>query len=110
MKETEPHEENGELWRRLHVRFPKNVPTHCDEQDFYFNDKGLLQRLDYVTDIAGGMAAHYCFDHRSFDGVVIPTLRRVVRRTPEGSMVSSPTAVLLQISDVRITDSQGKAS
>jgi hypothetical protein len=52
----------------LQVRFSSTIPAHCAEQTFYFNEKGLLQRLDYVTEIAGGVAAHYCFDHASFAG------------------------------------------
>jgi hypothetical protein len=103
LKEIEPHQENGETWRRLQVKFPTDVPTHCAEQMFFFNEKGLLQRLDYVTDVAGGVASHYCFDHTSFGGIIFPTLRRVVRRTPKsGPALSSPTAVLLLISDIAV--------
>lgn len=102
LSEMEPHVESGEVWRRLQARFPADVPTHCAEQVFYFNDKGLLQRLDYVTDIAGGMAAHYCYDHEVCGGLVIPTLRRVVRRTLSGPALSGPTAVLLQITNVSV--------
>src|SRR5258705_4783 len=47
-------------------------------------DDFMLRRLDYVTDVLGGVAAHYCYDHVTIDGLVFPTLRRVVRRTPEG--------------------------
>src|SRR5215468_9026912 len=47
-------------------------------------------------------AAHYCFDHTSFDGIVIPTLRRAVSRTPKGAVLSGPTGVLLQIRDIKV--------
>ena len=57
------------------------------EQTFYFNEKGLLQRLDYE---AVGPTAHYCFDHTAFGGLVFPTLRRVVRRPPSGPLVKAP--------------------
>jgi hypothetical protein len=53
VSEIEPHQENGEIWRRLHVKFPSDVPTHCAEQTFFFSGTGLLQRVDYVTDIYG---------------------------------------------------------
>ena len=102
VREIELHKENGEIWRSLHVKFPSDVPTHCAEQTFFFSEKGLLQRLDYVTDIAGGVASHYCFDHQTFDGLVFSILRRVVTRTPSGPLVSGPTAVLLQIADIAI--------
>lgn len=102
IRESEPHRENGETWWRLHVKFPPHIPTHCPEQIFFFNQQGLLQRLDYVTDVAGGVASHYCFDHRTFGGLVFPTLRRVVPRKPSGPVISSPTAVLIQIADIAI--------
>ena len=98
-REIEPHQENGETWRCLQVNFPPDIPTHNKEQTFFFNDQGLLQRLDYV---AVGPVSHYCFDHTTFGGLVFPTLRRVVRRTPSGPVVSAPTAVLIQIADVAV--------
>jgi hypothetical protein len=48
----------------------------------------MLKRLDYTTDVIGGVATHYCYDPKTVDGIVIPTLRRVVRRTPEGPLIS----------------------
>jgi hypothetical protein len=106
-KEIEPHQENGETWRRLQVKFPPDIPTHdgtlsggdYHEQTFFFNDQGLLQRIDYV---AVRPASHYCFDHTTFGEIVFPTLRRVVGRTPSGPRVSGPTSVLIQITDVAV--------
>ena len=103
VSEIGSHEEHGETWQRLQVRFPSTIPTHNAEQVFYFNEKDLLQRLDYVTEVAGGgIASHYCFDHASFSGLVFPTLRRVVSRTPTGPLISGRTMVLLLISDVLV--------
>jgi hypothetical protein len=103
VREIEPHEEHGETWQRLQVQFPSTIPTHSAEQTFYFNEKGLLQRLDYVAEITGAVGAHYCFDHASFSGLVFPTLRRVVGLTPTGPLISGPTAVLLLISDIVVS-------
>jgi hypothetical protein len=102
VREIGPHKEHGETWERLQVRFPSTIPTHCTEQTFYFNEKGLLQRLDYVTDIVGGVAAHYCFDNTGFSGLVFPILRRVVSRTSNDPLISDPTAVLILISDILV--------
>jgi hypothetical protein len=107
-KEIEPHQENGETWQRLQVTFPPDVPTHdgklsggeYQEETFFFNDQGLLQRLDYV---AVGPGSHYCYDHTTFGGIVFPTLRRVVQRTPSGPLLSGPTLVLIQIANVSLT-------
>jgi len=96
-KEVRPHIENGETWRVLHVQFPDNIPTHSKEQLFYFSEAGLLQRLDYH---AVGPASHYCYDHRQFNGLTFPTLRRVVLRTDDKAQLSGPTAVLIQISNI----------
>jgi hypothetical protein len=68
-----------------------------------FNEKGLLQRLDYVAEIAGAVGAHYCFDHTSFSGLVFPTLLRVVSGTLTGPLISGPTGVLLLISDIAVS-------
>jgi hypothetical protein len=57
------------------VKFPSDVPTHCAEQTFFFSEKVLLRRLDYATDIAGGVGSHYCFDQETFGGLVFPTPR-----------------------------------
>lgn len=81
---------------------PIRLPTHSDEQTFYFNEKGLLQRLDYVIDVAGGAGAHYCYDHASFGGIVYPTLRRVVFRKPSGPIPTAPTGVLLESDDIYV--------
>jgi hypothetical protein len=56
-----------------------------------------------VTDVLGGIAAHYCYDHLSFSGIVFPTLRRVVTRKESHSFLSNPTAVLLLLSDIFVT-------
>ena len=81
------------------MKFPPSVPTHSQEQVFYFNQAGLLQRLDYTPSMSGREAAHYCFDHRSFDGLMIPTLRRVVSRSPGGPQINGPSGVLVVITD-----------
>jgi hypothetical protein len=85
-REVEPWTENGEVWRRLHVRFPQSLATHCAEQTFYFGDDGLLRRLDYNVDVNVGVAvAHYVGAYEEFGGIQVPTRRRVHRRNPDNS-------------------------
>lgn len=102
-KELGPHAENGETWRRLAVKYPEHIPTHCAEQTFYFGEDGLLRRLDYFVEVVNDAAAHYCYDHKNFNGFMVPTLRRVVGRSPEGSKPSGPTSVLVQFSDIKFS-------
>ena len=67
----------------------------ADRDDLRFGNTG-------VDRIGAGAAAHYCFDHTPFGGIVIPTLRRVVSRTPKGAVFSGPTVALLQMSDIKL--------
>lgn len=86
-REGEPwHEVDGSMWRHLHVTYPLGFPTHCREQSFFFAADGLLRRLDYTAEIFSPFAhgAHYCEDHKCYDGLVFPTYRRVFMRNPLG--------------------------
>jgi len=109
VSELNAHSESGEVWRVLKVTHPDGFPTHTKIQKFYFDNKEfLLRRIDYETDVAKGVASHYCFDYKNFGGIVIPTMRRVVRRLPDGtSVVSGPTSFGLQYIAVEITDNDG---
>ena len=97
-EEIAPHEEHGETWRVLKVAFPPGMLVHCPEQKFYFNDAGYLVRNDYAPEVTHGTAAHYTFDHRTFDGFIFPTHRRVVPRDPNGhTLLTAPSIFRLDI-------------
>jgi hypothetical protein len=87
-READEHQERGQTWRVLEVTFPNSFATHTKVQKYYYNDDFLLQRLDYVTDVAGGVVAHYCFDHTEVGGMVFPMTRRVVRRDAETNVAA----------------------
>jgi len=70
-EEIGPWHEDGQVWRSLLVTF---------------DDAGLLRRLDYSVDLlGGGPAVHYPSEYREFDGIMVPTRRRVYVRNPDGS-------------------------
>jgi hypothetical protein len=46
-EETGPWPEDGEIWRRLLVTYPDIIVAHHRQQTYYFDDRGLLRRLDY---------------------------------------------------------------
>jgi hypothetical protein len=54
--------------------------------------------------VLGGVASHYLYDPKNFAGLVVPTRRRVVQRTPAGPKVTGITAVFLDYLDVKIHD------
>lgn len=102
VRELGEHEESGETWRTIEVTYPDDVPAHTKVQKFYFGPDLLLRRPDYKTDVVGGVAAHYCFDHREFGGIVMPTLRRVVSGRDDGPKVTGRTGFLLDYIDVEV--------
>jgi hypothetical protein len=100
LRELDPWDERGESWRRLAVSFPEEVHTHSREQVFYIDDAGLIRRHDYTAEPFGGWAraAHYCFDHRSFDGLLLPTRRLVYPRRADNRPRSHPRLVWIEVS------------
>jgi hypothetical protein len=70
----------GERWRRLDARFPAELDTHSPEQCFFYDDGGRQVRHDYTAEVIArrARAAHYCSQHRTYDGLVFPTRRRVL--------------------------------
>jgi hypothetical protein len=50
--------------------------------------------------VLGGVAAHYCYDHVTIDGLVFPTWRRVARHMPEGPLLSGRTSFILDYTNL----------
>lgn len=104
----EPWTEDSETWQRFDVTFPSAIPTHNPTQRFYFDSSGLLRRLDYQPEVMGDIGApvaHYCDDHRDFDGLVVPTRRRVYLRRDDDTADREVKVIDLDIEDVQITPS-----
>jgi hypothetical protein len=101
-REIEPWSEVGETWRRLEVTFPAQIATHSTVQTYYFDaDSGLQRRMDYSPDVNGNpLVAHYTTEHHDFDGLIVPTRRRVLIRNEKGIADQSFCAILLDVRDV----------
>jgi len=100
-EEIEPWHENGVTWRSLLVTYPDAIVAHHKQQTYYFDDTGLLRRLDYSVDLlGGGPAVHYPSEYREFGGIMVPTRRRVYVRRPDGSPVLDSTSVAVDVADV----------
>lgn len=102
VRELDPWEERGEVWRRLAVTFPPELHTHSRLQVFYFGADGQLRRHDYTAEEFGEWAksANYCFNHREFGGLRYPTRRRVFPRRPDNRPRSWPVLVWIDIQSV----------
>jgi hypothetical protein len=94
-EEIEPWHEGGEEWRRLKVTFPDYLASHNKTPITHFGADGLMRRHDYVVDILGGASgANYVTNYREFQGIKMPTTRRIyaydqtMRRVPEPLLVS----------------------
>lgn len=103
-EEIDPWHEQGQVWRSLLVTYPDAVVAHCRQQTYYFDDRGLLRRLDYSVDIlGGGPAVHYPSDYREFDGIMVPTRRRVYVRDPDGSPVRESVSIAIDVHGARFS-------
>jgi hypothetical protein len=104
LAKIEPWRENGETWRGLRVYFPDEIPAHSREQRYYFDERGLIRRNDYTAEVFGSWAkaTHYCWDHRSFDGLVVPTRRKAMARRRNGKAVRQMVMVSIEIGDVAL--------
>ena len=104
VREGRPWRDDGEIWRRLEATFSEGIDTHARDQVFYFDDRGLLRRLDYVAEVIGGWAraAHMCADHIESGGLSFPTRRRVRPIGPRNRALPFPTMVSLELSEIEV--------
>jgi hypothetical protein len=87
--------------RRLRATFPEGMPVHSREQTYWFGPDGRLTRLDYTAEVIGSWAnaAHRVSEYRTFDGIAVPTRRRVVPRGPGDRPLPGPTLVWIEVDD-----------
>jgi hypothetical protein len=103
-EEMEPLRGSFGSWSRLRVVFPDDIPTHSKTQIFYFDEHFLLRRLDYTAEVIGrwAHAAHLCDEYKEFDGLKIPTRRRVFPLIFGNNPLPGPTLVAIDVHDVRL--------
>jgi hypothetical protein len=104
LSEGTPWGGEGAEWRRLHARFPPGLQTHSPEQTFFLDERGRQVRHDYTAEVvaARARAAHYCADHREFDGLLFPTRRWVLPRRRDLRSRPGPTLVWIEIDHVDV--------
>jgi hypothetical protein len=102
-REIAPWSEDGQTWRRLAVTFPKSIANHNPDQVFYYDDAFMQRRMDYSPDVTGNPpVAHYTHNHRTFDGFVFPTRRRVHLHDACGIANQGFAPITIDISAVRV--------
>ena len=95
--------EKGETWQRLQVTFPDHIATHSTVQTLYVDADGLLKRHDYDVEIAGNTpGAHYVSDYVEVQGFKFPTTRRIFPRGPDGTAMSDPLVVSIDLSEIKL--------
>src|SRR5471032_318043 len=100
-EEIEPWHENDEVWRRLKVTFPDYIASHTRTQVTHFGADGLMRRHDYTVDILGGATgANYTTGYQEFQGIVMPTTRRIYAYDANGRKVSEPLLVSLDFGNL----------
>jgi hypothetical protein len=97
LEELPPWIENDQRWRRLRTFFPSDIVTSSPEQIFYFDENSLQRRTDY--DLLGTRVAHYSWAHQAFCGIVVPTLRRSLALQPDGTTVTKPILLDVEVLD-----------
>jgi len=101
--EVDPWTEGDRTWRVLRVTFPDTIDTHSRTQRYYFEETGLLRRMDYDTAVVGDVpVAHYIRDERAVDGVVVPTKRHIHLRNPDGTPDLSWVSITVDLDDVAL--------
>jgi hypothetical protein len=101
VQEIEPWSDDREVLRRLFVTYPDHMAAQSRQQTYYFDVDGYLRRLDYAIDMLGGITVvHYPSDYRSFDGITVPTRRKVYERNADGSASSGPPWMVIDVTRV----------
>jgi hypothetical protein len=101
VSEVEPWQEGAHVWRRLRARFPDNIASHSQVQDFFFDRDFMLRRHDYRVEVGGRFAAaQYVYDYTEADGIRVPTRRHLFRRDTYGRPLEDLVMVSIDTSAI----------
>jgi hypothetical protein len=104
VEEIETWNEGGQRWRVLQVRFPDHITSHSHVQSSYFGDDGLLRRHEYTVDVMGGAhGLNYASDYQVFDGILVPTKRRIYGYDDRKQRIPAPLLIAIDIDEVIFT-------
>jgi hypothetical protein len=90
----------------LEARFPPEIPTHSTVQRFHLDpETGRLRQHDYTAEPFGGFAqaAHMIREHKDFDGLTVPSKRRVMPKDPiKGGPLPFPLLIWADVHEYRL--------
>jgi len=83
---------------------PAELEVFSKTQTIYLGDDGLLRRMDYDIEIAGNTSgAHYVHDYIEVAGIKFPTRRRIYPRQADGSSLSEPLVVSIDLVGIEVS-------
>jgi hypothetical protein len=102
-REVEPWTEGDETWRVLRVDFPPEIRTHNATQLYYYDEAGLLRRMDYAPDVNGSTpVAHYIREHQVVDGIPVPSKRHIHLRNDDRTPDLSWVPISVDLADITL--------
>ena len=88
------------------MRFPPDIATHSPNAVFYYDAFGMQRRMDYVAEVNNSfLVGHYTGHHQNFDGLVMPTRRRMFRRNPDNSVNLNFPSITVDVHGVELVRS-----
>jgi hypothetical protein len=99
--EEEPASRARSGFRQLRIESPRSLDPLAPIRRFFIDDLGRAQRSDYeLRPLFGGPATDTLSAYGIFDGIALPTLRRLQARSPDGTIEATPL-IDIEIFDVR---------
>ncbi|MCW9055664.1 MAG: hypothetical protein OQK47_03500 [Gammaproteobacteria bacterium] len=88
----------------LNVTFPSSMPCQSKQQVFYFSDKGLLRRNDYIGKAFSpvSIGTSYYHQYETVDGFAFPTRRTLFPRLWNGRALKQIKVMDGFINDISI--------
>jgi len=97
----------GEVWDKVEVVFPDDIPTHSPRQTFYFGPDGLLRRHDYHVGVLSRLArgARYLHAYQDVGGLTLPSRIEIKLGAGGESHLPWPALGFVDLDDVILVPS-----
>ncbi|WP_405886079.1 hypothetical protein OG762_04815 [Streptomyces sp. NBC_01136] len=107
VEDVTPFPSSTGTWQRVGYSFPEGIATHNRLQAMYFDERSILQRLDYNSEIFGGQAtAHLLSGYETVSGIPFPTRREIVPRNQDHTSAEEPVLIGMTFTDIEVVDAE----